>query len=883
MNKKKALTITGIAVAIILIVMIVLPFAFKGKISRIVQKQAEKRLLAKVTFTDLSLNLFSNFPNITASLSNLAVVGIDSFATDTLIYADKIQLSIDFNKLISSNGVSVKKIELIRPRVLAKVLPSGKANWDIVKPDTIKHAEGDTSVMHFKLERLILSHANIVYDDQQGKMRAEIKDWSGDLSGDLSSDKTLLATKFDISAVSFAKGGVPFLNKAVIKVNMEMDADMKNNTYTFRANRIQLNAMDLSLNGYVQLPDKSTTRMNLALNTGKVTFKQLLSLIPAIYMKDFKSLKTSGNIKLAASVKGDMTAVSYPAFDFTIVVDKGVFQYPSLPKSVNDININAHIFSKGGTLDNIIVDVPRFHFNMAGNPFDLTACVKDPESDPDVNGSMKGSLNLNSISQIYPLDKGTNLKGQIYADISAAGRLSYLNKKQYGKFKANGNLTVTGINYKSANLPEVSIKEARMEFTPRCIVLTAFSMMIGKNDIQATGELNNMIAWFMRNDVLSGSLNVTSKCLNINDLMKESGFETVTKKDTIPVRAFSISKNLNLSLNGSGKKVLFNKLVMDNVKANMLVKDGRVTFKNLSANALGGTIGANGYYEAINQYKPQVALGLNLKQVSFSQTFTTFSMVKSLAPIFENIDGNGSLDLSFNTTMDKNLDPDLKTLSGSGVLQSQNVRISNVKVLDVLASALNDNSFKTISPKDLKISFKINDGKINTSPFDVNAGNLNLNLSGSTGLDKTIDYVVKVTLPQNLVMGGINNFQGTITGTFSNPKINIKMSSIAKQAAIGAANQLLQKAIGKNIQQTVTDTKETLTAKAEVIRAQAKTAGDKLILEAETQGNALVNKANNPIVKAGAQITAKKLKSEAQKKAAALNEEAENKIKQLSK
>ena len=883
MNKKKALKITGIVVAIILIVMIVLPFAFKGKISQIVQKQAEKRLLAKVTFTDLSLNLFSNFPNITASLSNLTVVGIDSFAMDTLIYADNIKLAIDFNKLILSKGVSVKKIEFIGPRVLAKVLPSGKANWDIVKPDTVKHTEGDTSVMHFKLEKLILSHANIVYDDQQGKMKAEIKDCSGNLSGDLSSDKTVLSTKFDISAVSFAKGGIPFLNNAVIKVNMEMDADMKSNTYTFRSNRLQLNAMDLSFNGYVQLPDKSTTRMNLAVNTDKVTFKQFLSLIPAIYMKDFKSLETSGTLKLAASVKGNMTAVGYPAFDVTVEVNKGEFQYPSLPKSVNDININAHIFSKGGTLDNMVVDVPLFHFNMSGNPFDLTVCVKKLISDPDINGSMKGLLNLNTISQIYPLDKSTNLKGQIYADVSAAGRLSYLSKKQYGKFKADGNLTVTGIKYKSANLPDVTIKEARMNFTPKCIKLTAFSMMVGKNDIQATGDLNNILAWYMKNDALSGSLNVTSNYLNINDLMKGSGSETATKKDSIPMTAFSIPKNLNLSLNVSGKKVLFNKLVMDNVRANLLLKDGRATFKNLSANALGGSIGANGYYEAINPDKPQVAFGLNLKQVSFSQTFTTFSMAKSLAPIFENVEGNGSMSFNFSTTMNKNLDPNLKALSGSGLLQSNNVRISNVKILDVLASALKDNSLKTISPKDLKISFKINDGKINTSPFDVNAGNLKLNLSGSTGLDKTIDYVVKVTLPQNLVMGGINNFQGTITGTFSNPKINIQLTSIAKQAATGAANQLLQKVTGKNIQQTVTNTKETVTAKAEVIRAQAKAAGDNLILEAETQSNALVNKANNPIVKAGAQIAANKLKSEAQKKAAALNEEAENKIKQLSK
>lgn len=882
MNRKKAFTITGIALAVILSIMIVLPFAFKGKISGIIQKQANKRLLAKVTFTDLSLNLFRNFPNITASLSNLSVVGIDSFAKDTLVYADKIELAIDFRRLISKEGVSIKKIELVRPKILAKVLPDGKANWNIMKPDTVKHTEEDTTVMHFKIEKVTIKHADVVYDDQQGKMKAEIKDWSGDLAGDLNTDKTLLKTTSDISALSFTKGGMPFLSNAVIKVKIEMDADMKNSTYTFRSNRILLNAMELSLKGYVQLPDTSTTRMDLAVNTEKVTFKQILSLLPALYMKDFKSLKTSGNLKLSASVKGDMTNVSYPAFDVRIAVDKGMFQYPSLPKSVNDININAHIFSRGGSLDNTVVDIPLFHFSMAGNPFDLTARVATPMSDPDVNGTMRGVLNLNRIGEFYPLEKGTNLRGQINADLSAAGRLSYLDKKQYDKFKAKGNLTIKDIKYKSADLPEVSVKEARMNFSPKYVALTACSIMVGKNDIQATGNLSNMLAWFMKDEVLSGSLNVTSSYLNLNDLMKGNS-KSASTKDTTPMTAFSIPKNLNLSMNASGKKVIFNKLTMNNVLASLSVKDGRVTIKNLSANALGGSIGANGYYEALNLNKPQVAMGLSLKKVSFSQAYTTFDMVKSLAPIFENMQGDCSLNMDFNTSLNKNLDPNLKVLSGSGLLQSNSVKISNVKVLDVLATALGDNSLKTISPKDLKVKFKISDGKIKTSPFNVNVGSVKLNLSGNTGLDKTIDYAFNVALPKKLTIGDVNSFNGTITGSFSNPKINLKMADIAKQAATGMANQLLQKATGKNIEQTVKAAKQNVTAKAEAIRAQAQVAGDKLIEEAETQGNALIEKAKNPIVKAGAKVAAAKMKSEAQRKAAALNTEAEKKINELYK
>jgi len=241
------------------------------------------------------------------------------------------------------------------------------------------------------------------------------------------------------------------------------------------------------------------------------------------------------------------------------------------------------------------------------------------------------------------------------------------------------------------------------------------------------------------------------------------------------------------------------------------------------------------------------------------------------------------MNMNFSTSMDKHLNPNLKALTGSGVLKSSGVKVSDVKVLDVLATTLKKESLRTISPKDLKIPFKISDGKIYTSPFDVNVSTLKLNLSGNTGLDKSIDYAVNITLPDNLAMGNIKTMKGTITGSFNNPKIKLDATALAKQAATGLADKLLTRTTGKNTAETVAKAKEDLTKEAEQIRAQAKAAGDKLIEQAEKEGNMLVEKANNPILKAAAKASAAKLKSEAQKKAAALNAKAEEKINQLNK
>ena len=101
---KKILKITGITIAVILLVMLVLPFAFKGKILEVAKTELNKNLNAKVDFDRLSLNFFRSFPNATASLSNFSVVGIEEFEGDTLLHVDNFSATINLKSLFGNSG-----------------------------------------------------------------------------------------------------------------------------------------------------------------------------------------------------------------------------------------------------------------------------------------------------------------------------------------------------------------------------------------------------------------------------------------------------------------------------------------------------------------------------------------------------------------------------------------------------------------------------------------------------------------------------------------------------------------------------------------------------------------------------------------------------------
>jgi hypothetical protein len=279
-------------------------------------------------------------------------------------------------------------------------------------------------------------------------------------------------------------------------------------------------------------------------------------------------------------------------------------------------------------------------------------------------------------------------------------------------------------------------------------------------------------------------------------------------------------------------------------------------------------------------------MDLNIQEASFAQTFATFVTIQKLAPIFENMIGNYSTSFKLNSALGADFMPDLSSLTAGGLLQSNNVEITGVAALDGLASALKNESLKDLKVKDLKLPFSISDGRVATKPFDIHFGSGTMNLSGTTGLDQTIDYVAKVDLADKLSNNYLKNVNVKIGGTFSSPKFSVDMKD--------AANQLLGKLAGSVLGGD--DSAASLTEKvgdqidkqAENIRQQAKDAGDKLVAEAEKQGQKLIDEANkttNPLAKIAAvkaaEASAKKLKEEAQKKANQLNGEADKQIEAL--
>ena len=452
---RKTLKITGITLLVLIAAAIVIPILFKKQITNVVKQEINKNLTAKVDFKDVSLSFFRHFPRISISLKELSVAGTNEFEGDTLIAAKTLDASVNLLSVIRGVNIKVYGVYLESPRIHALINKEGKANWDITKDngDTTTSTDNSPSEFKMSLQKYEINDGYILYKDESSDMTAEISGLDHEGSGDFTEDVFKLATKTKADAARFTYASIPYLVNAKTVIGADIQIDNSSNKYTFRTDDIAVNDLRLNAEGFFQLVDDTTYNMDIKFSSPSNQFKDILSLIPAIYTQDFDKLKTSGEAVFKGFIKGTYSPQQLPAYDINLEVKDGSFQYPDLPKPVKNIQLAVHVINPDGAPDNTVISIPKGHVEMDNEPFDFKLLFKNPVTSQYIDASAKGKLDLANLSKFVKLEGGTKLAGVVWADAFARGKMSAL-ENQRGDFTAGGFLDIKNLFYSSTAFPQ---------------------------------------------------------------------------------------------------------------------------------------------------------------------------------------------------------------------------------------------------------------------------------------------------------------------------------------------------------------------------------------------------------------------------------------------
>jgi AsmA-like C-terminal region/AsmA family len=915
---KKFLKITFIILAVLAVLIVAVPFVFQGKIVKIAKEQINKNINARADFDKLHLSLIKSFPNVSISLKSFYIAGLDEFEKDTLLKFNSLDITVDLISAVKMENIRIRKIIIDKPRVFAHVLPSGKVNWDITKPATGE--ETDTSAGEYntkiELKRFEIIDGELTYADDSSKLSASTKNLDFLLTGDLSQDFSKLDILASGNTINVVMDGIRYLKDASLKAKINVDADLKNSLYTLKENEISLNDLLFKFDGNVGMPNEEDINFDLKYGLAKADFKSILSLVPAIYMKDFEGLKASGKLQLNGYLKGTYNEKMMPNAGVKLLVQNAGFSYPGLPRSAENIQVDMDGFYDGRQMDNSTLDVNKFHAELGGNPVDLTLNIKTPESDMKVNGNLKCDLDLATVKDVIPLDS-TVITGKIKAAIDMMGYMSYIEKEKYEKFKADGNLTVTDFRYRSPDLPkELRIIETSLSFTPKYAEVKSFNAVMGKSDFNLSGRVENYIPYLFKDETIKGDFILTSGVLDLNEFMEEPEGSVPEETDTVPMTVVEVPGNIDFKLVSRIDKLYYDKLELENTIGTITVKDSRVILDNIKTQTLDGSMLLNGEYNAKDIKNPAVDFGIQAVNIDIPLAYEAMNLLRQFAPIAKKMQGKVSIGFNFSSFLDETMMPRLSSVTGKGNLMANTVGLKSSDMFRSIGNALNTKFFDNMTFNALAVKFELRNGRVFIDPFETKVGKSVFLIAGEQGIDQTMDYGVNMTLPRtelgqaantaitNLYskasVAGLNitpseniNMSARITGTFKDPKVSLNLKDNVKQTTEAIKEEVTKAA------------KEEIDKRKEEARAAAKAEADKILQEAQKQadairkkadegaaivkkeaalnGDKMVKQAKDPISKRVAEEAAKKLNQEADEEAQKIIKEANAKANALMK
>jgi asmA family protein len=826
---KKVFITLGVLILVVITALMVIPTFFKGDILQIIEKQSAKYINAKLKIGDMNLSMFKSFPNLNVALKEVMITGQDEFAGDTVVYIPLFEASVNLKSLIAGDELIVNQLLLKNCRIAPTVNSEGKAKWDILlssgsqtsaTTETPPDEPKGKAERGLRLNDIAIENLFITYNDFQHSTYASIADIDLKLNGNFSETNTLIDIFLALQNISYRHQNSVWINKTDLKWQAVIGANLKEMTFDIQKNDLALNDLKLDLTGNIGIGEDKY-KLDLQLNAPDTKFASLLAMVPKTLQHYIEGLETSGDFKLNVTAKGEYYADHLPALQANLLVNNASVKYPELPEAIRQINIDLNVSNPGGPVDSTQLNLKKLSFDIAGNPFSMYLNISNP-NDPVLAGGAVGVINFSNLKKALPL-KDITLQGIVTTDMTFNGKYQYIEKEQYEKFIAKGNIILKDLLLVNAEFPEgISIPQGSVTITPAQLNLKQLQAKVFSSDFTLQGNISNYLPYVFKNETLKGNFSLHSNRINLNEFIiaqakaaRQTKSDTtarasadsiaLTNKPTAAEGALEIPKNIDVQFTSNISTILFDNLTIRNVKGQISLDNAVATLKNLSMDMLEGKMVMNGQYNTANPKIPTVDFKLNISDFDIHAAYEAFTFLRKSIPVAMNCSGQVSAAMNFSSALDKEMSPVMTTANGGGYLESKGILINDNPAMNQLASVMKNDELSRLSISKLKIDFKLENGNIIVEPFKTSFAGNPVTIYGNQTVDGQLDYTLSMNIDRKFFGKDIDNLlksipgsdniknldiDAKVEGTLSKPVIKPDLSKAIKAVTKAAEKEL---------------------------------------------------------------------------------------------
>lgn len=794
---KKLSKILGVLLLLIICVLIAAPFFLESKIDTIVKNYADNNLNADLSFEDINLSLIKSFPNAEIHVEAFKIVNRAPFKDETFATAKDLSFKMPITELLKSSEEPLTVNEIIAEELLLtlKTNTNGTNNYDLLlnKDNAPGEDSSKSNSFSFNIENYEVNNSAFTYINEENNTKVYLTEFNHKGNGIFSADQSEINTQTN-SRISISADSTDYLSNNTINLDALIDVDLDNNTYTFKDNKALINALPLEFEGFVKLLE-SGEEFDIKFKNPESSFKDFLAIIPSEYSKNMNEVSTTGNFTVNGKIKGLLSKETIPTFDIRISSKDASFKYPSLPKAVKNIKIDAKVKNSTGLSKDTYVDINQLDFKIDDDTFKSEVHIKDLDKNIKVNANLDGVLNLANITKAYPLNLKNQLTGILKGKLNTSFDMNAIETNDYKRIKNNGSVSILDFVFSSKDIVNpIQINKATLDFKPGIVSLNSFNAITGASDFSAKGNITNLLGFLLSDKKLQGNFDVNSNYFVIADFMVEDDTNTKTSnKITSDAESLKIPDFLDCTIKANAKTVVYDNLSLKNVQGEVRIQNQNAKLVNMTSDLFEGQLVVSGNIST-KEEQPNFDMILGMRDFDISKSFKDLKLLETLAPIAKVLKGKLNASIDLNGLLDGNFSPDLETITGNAEAEVLTTKINTNEsaILTEINQNLNFINLNDLNLKDFKTTLSFKDGNVLMQPFIITYKDIPIEIKGSHSFENVMDYDAVFKVPAKYLGSDVNRLIGQINdnevnnisvpvtaeikGTFSQPQVTTDLS-----------------------------------------------------------------------------------------------------------
>lgn len=305
------------------------------------------------------------------------------------------------------------------------------------------------------------------------------------------------------------------------------------------------------------------------------------------------------------------------------------------------------------------------------------------------------------------------------------------------------------------------------------ITLKNASVRIGRSNMTATGDMMGVYRAMTKGEKLTAHLSLTSDLIDCNQLINSLSFPEDTTEvltDSVPseMKLFVIPRNIDFELQTDLKKVIFEKMLFENVHGAVDIKNQAIHLEDLSMRALDADMKAVMVYKAGSPRGGYAGFDFKIRNINIAKLVDFVPALDTIVPMLRSFKGRVMFDVAADARLDSAMNIRIPTLRSAIHIKGDSLALMDGETFAEISKMLmfknkKENVFDSIS-----VNVTVHDGNVTVYPFLVEIDRYKAAVGGEQGLDMNFNYHISILKSPLPFKAGVN-----ISGNLDKMKFRI--------------------------------------------------------------------------------------------------------------